>query len=71
MRRTTALVLFSIGIALYCLVPFFWFVLTSLKSSAELTAIPPTLVPSIHFGFYRSALLFSEVKTNQRNGTRQ
>ena len=56
MRRTTALILFSIGIALYCLVPFLWFVLTSLKSSAELTAIPPTLVPSIHFGFYRSAL---------------
>jgi trehalose/maltose transport system permease protein len=56
MKRATALVLFSVGIALYCLVPFLWFVLTSLKSSAELTAIPPTLFPSIHFGFYRSAL---------------
>lgn len=57
MKRSTALALFSCGIALYCLVPFLWFVLTSLKSSAELTAIPPTLVPSFHFGFYRSALV--------------
>jgi multiple sugar transport system permease protein len=56
MKRPTALVLFSSGIALYCLVPFLWFVLTSLKSSSELTAIPPTLFPSFHLGFYRSAL---------------
>jgi multiple sugar transport system permease protein len=56
MKRTTALALFSLGIAVYCLLPFLWFVLTSLKSSAELTAIPPTLVPSFHLGFYRSAL---------------
>jgi len=56
MKRATALVLFSLGIALYCLVPFFWFILTSLKSSAQLAAIPPTLLPSFHLGFYRSAL---------------
>jgi trehalose/maltose transport system permease protein len=56
MKRTTAVVLFSTGIALYCLMPFLWFVLTSLKSSAELEAIPPVLVPSVHFDFYRSAL---------------
>jgi multiple sugar transport system permease protein len=56
MKRTTALALFSVGIALYCLLPFVWFVSTSLKSSSELAAIPPTLVPSFHFGFYRSAL---------------
>ena len=56
MKRATALVLFSLGIALYCLVPFLWFVLTSLKSGAELTAIPPALLPSFHLGFYRSAL---------------
>jgi multiple sugar transport system permease protein len=37
-------------------VPFLWFVLTSLKSSAELTAIPPVLMPSFHWGFYQSAL---------------
>ena len=56
MKRITALVFFSTGIALYCLVPFLWFVLTSLKSSAELEAIPPVLIPSFHLAFYRSAL---------------
>ena len=56
MKRTAALALFSGGIALYCLVPFLWFVLTSLKSAAELTAIPPILLPSFHLSFYRSAL---------------
>lgn len=56
MKRPLALALFSFGIALYCLVPFLWFVLTSLKSSAELTAIPPKLIPSFHLGFYQSAL---------------
>ena len=56
MKRTITLVLFSSGIALYCLVPFLWFVLTSLKSNAELAAIPPVLIPSFHLGFYESAL---------------
>lgn len=56
MKRAISLTLFSTGIALYCLVPFLWFVLTSLKSSAELTAMPPTLVPSFHLSFYKSAL---------------
>jgi multiple sugar transport system permease protein len=56
MKRSVALGLFSLGIAAYCLVPFLWFVLTSLKSSGELTAIPPKLIPSFHFGFYQSAL---------------
>lgn len=56
MKRTIALWLFSIGIALYCLVPFLWFVLTSFKTSAELTAIPPTVLPSFHWSFYQSAL---------------
>ena len=56
MKRSTTLALFSVGIALYGLVPFLWFVLTSLKSSAELTAIPPILLPSFHLNFYRSAL---------------
>ena len=46
----------SVAIALYCLIPFVWFVLTSLKFPAELTAIPPKLIPSFQWGFYRSAL---------------
>jgi multiple sugar transport system permease protein len=56
MKRSAALGLLSLAIALYCLVPFVWFVLTSLKSPAELTAIPLKLLPSFHWGFYRSAL---------------
>lgn len=54
--KRALLLLASIAIALYCLLPFIWFVLTSLKLPAELTAIPPKLVPSVHLGFYRSAL---------------
>jgi len=56
MKRSACLLLFSCGIALYCLIPFLWFVLTSLKSQAELTAIPPQLIPAFQWGFYRSAL---------------
>jgi multiple sugar transport system permease protein len=56
MKGKTALLFFSTGIALYCLVPFLWFVLTSLKTSAELAAIPPVWIPSFHLEFYRSAL---------------
>jgi multiple sugar transport system permease protein len=55
-RRSLALLLFSLGIAVFCLLPFLWFVLTSFKSPAELTAIPPKLVPSFHWDFYHSAL---------------
>ena len=56
MSRSAALKLFSLGIAIYCLTPFLWLVLTSFKSPAELTAIPPKLIPSFHWGFYQSAL---------------
>jgi multiple sugar transport system permease protein len=55
-NRSAALLVFSLGITVYCLVPFLWFVLTSLKSPAELTAIPPVLIPSLHWSFYQSAL---------------
>ena len=57
MKRSSALALFSLAIALYCLLPFLWFVLTSFKTPAELAAIPPKLVPSLHWGFYHSALV--------------
>ena len=56
MKRSVTVNLFSLVIGIYCLLPFLWFVLTSLKSPAELTAIPPKLVPSFHWDFYRSAL---------------
>ena len=56
MKRAAILAIFSVGIAVYCLVPYVWFALTSWKSPAELTAIPPQLIPSFHWDFYRSAL---------------
>src|SRR5262249_53320998 len=40
----------------YSLLPFVWFVLASWKTPAQLTAIPPEIVPAFHWGFYRSAL---------------
>ncbi|HXG50315.1 MAG TPA: carbohydrate ABC transporter permease [candidate division Zixibacteria bacterium] len=57
MKRTALLSLVFFAVAIYSVAPFFWFVLTSLKTPAELTAIPPTLLPSAHLGFYRAALL--------------
>src|ERR1043166_5831895 len=44
------------AVVVYCLFPFLWFVLTSLKTQGELTAIPPKLIPGFQLDFYRSAL---------------
>ena len=38
------------------LLPFAWFVGTSLKSPVEVTAIPPVLLPSVTLSSYRSAI---------------
>jgi multiple sugar transport system permease protein len=56
MKRPWILPLVSLAVAFYCLVPFLWFVLTSFKTLAELTAIPPKLVPSFNWEFYHSAI---------------
>lgn len=56
MKRSAVLVVFSLAIGFYCLIPFLWFVLTSWKSPAELTAIPPHFIPEFQWGFYRSAI---------------
>jgi multiple sugar transport system permease protein len=40
----------------YSLAPFLWFVLASWKTPAQLTTIPPVVVPAFHWGFYNSAL---------------
>jgi len=50
------LLIASVGISFYCLLPFLWFVLTSMKSQSQLTAIPPQIIPSFQWDFYRSAL---------------
>ena len=39
----------------FSLLPFLWFVATSLKSASGVTAIPPTLIPEFSLGSYRSA----------------
>jgi multiple sugar transport system permease protein len=37
------------------LIPFLWFVDTSIKTEKEITAIPPVLLPSGSTGFYKSS----------------
>ncbi len=44
------------AIAAWSLLPFLWFVATSLKSGAEIEAIPPALWPGFHWEHYRAAL---------------
>lgn len=38
------------------LLPFAWFINTSLKTPLEITSIPPVLIPSVTFDSYRSAI---------------
>jgi multiple sugar transport system permease protein len=44
------------AVVFFSLLPFLWFFDTSLKTSLEITAIPPVLIPSGSLQFYRSAL---------------
>lgn len=53
-RITFGLLVFSILTA--SLLPFLWFVNTSLKTQIEVTSIPPTLIPAGTLYFYRSAI---------------
>lgn len=43
------------AVAAFSLAPFAWFVLTSLKTQLEVTAIPPTLLPDGSLEFYQRA----------------
>lgn len=43
-------------VVLVSLLPFLWFLNTSFKTQIEVTAIPPTLVPSGSLHFYQSAI---------------
>ncbi|MBI2090935.1 MAG: carbohydrate ABC transporter permease [Deltaproteobacteria bacterium] len=56
MSRKALQPLWWVVIGGFSLVPFLWFVLTSWKSPAQITAIPPEIVPEFHWGFYDSAL---------------
>jgi multiple sugar transport system permease protein len=55
MRRKLAFAIAAAALAGFSLVPFLWFVSTSLKSPAEITAIPPHLWPSFTWEAYRAA----------------
>lgn len=57
MAKKFLILLSSVIIAAFSLFPFVWFVLTSWKSPIQITAIPPELIPTFHWGFYRSAIV--------------
>lgn len=54
LHRAALLVAATLAVVL-SLLPFFWFLVTSLKTQAGVTSIPPTLVPEFSPGFYVSA----------------
>lgn len=49
-------VLTAIAVVALSLLPFLWFVATSLKTQREVLSIPPAIIPSWSLDFYRSAL---------------
>jgi multiple sugar transport system permease protein len=58
-RKTAQNVLFflvTLTIVFFSLIPFVWFFITSLKTEMEVTAIPPTFIPSGSLDFYRSGI---------------
>ncbi|HWP57716.1 MAG TPA: carbohydrate ABC transporter permease [Candidatus Acidoferrales bacterium] len=56
MTARLRLLLLSLLIGGVSLLPFLWFVLTSFKAPAEITAIPPRLIPSFDWSAYSSAI---------------
>ncbi len=56
MRDKIFLLLLISLIVLLSLLPFIWFVNTSLKSQIEVTSIPPVLIPEGSIHFYLSAI---------------
>lgn len=55
MRRGVFYAVTAMVVAL-SLLPFVWFVDTSLKTEIEVTSIPPVVVPSMSLHFYRSSV---------------
>ncbi len=58
MKRLQKIVFVSLTawVVIVSLLPFLWMVMTSLKSEADITAIPPTVLPSLSLHFYSSAI---------------
>ncbi len=57
MKRSALILSGCFLIGIFSLVPFLWFILTSLKSPTEITAIPPRIIPSFLWGAYHTALV--------------
>jgi len=60
MKRIFWNISFSLSVVLVVflsLLPFVWFLNTSLKTQMDVTSIPPTLIPSFSFHFYQSAIM--------------
>lgn len=51
-----AFFLITLMIVIMSLLPFAWFLMTSLKSEVEVTAIPPIMIPAGSFDFYLSGI---------------
>jgi multiple sugar transport system permease protein len=54
--KKTLFFLITLCVVFLSLVPFLWFLDTSLKTEVEITSIPPVLVPSFTLDFYRSSI---------------
>ena len=54
--KKVGLYFFAFVIVFLSLLPFLWFLDTSLKTRIEVTAIPPVLIPSGSLEFYRSSI---------------
>lgn len=55
--KKTAFAFAVAAIGAWSLLPFLWFVSTSLKSDTEINAIPPVLWPSFQWDHYRAAII--------------
>lgn len=54
--KKTAYYFLIAGVVFMSLLPFLWFVNTSLKTDIEITSIPPVLIPSGDLHFYSSSI---------------
>jgi len=54
--KKTAFFSVAVLIVAMSLLPFLWFLATSLKTEVEITAIPPVLLPSATLHFYRTSI---------------
>jgi trehalose/maltose transport system permease protein len=66
MRRSAFFIVVTVVVFL-SLLPFLWFLDTSLKTGIEITSIPPVLLPSFNLHFYRSSIAHYDLLHYLRN----